>query len=153
MIEAAVESHFRKRVRETGGMEWKVAWPARRGAPDRLVGWPNGRQGFVELKRPKGKAEAHQLREHDRLRTVGFRVDVLDTKEAVDAYVEEMSGRRNNPTIADVEVSVRLAAVLGLESPVSLIIEILDDDRHPLRSKLRARDLRDMQEIREVLGL
>lgn len=91
MIEAAVESYFKRRVKETGGDERKVVWPGRKGAPDRLAGWLNGRHGFVELKRPKGKAEAHQAREHERLRAIGFRVDLIDTRELVDVYVEEMS--------------------------------------------------------------
>lgn len=90
MIEAAVESYFKRRVKETGGEERKVVWPGRKGAPDRLCGWPNGRHGFVELKRPKGKAEAHQAREHARLRQMGFRVDVIDTREGVDRYLNEM---------------------------------------------------------------
>lgn len=91
MIEAVVERYFKKRVRETGGEERKVVFPGRKGAPDRLCGWPNGRHGFVELKRPKGKAEAHQAREHERLRSMGFPVDLLDTREAVDLYVNEMA--------------------------------------------------------------
>jgi len=91
MIELRVEDHFKRRVKETGGEVRKVVWPARRGAPDRLAGWENGRHGLVELKRPNGKAESHQLREHARLRKIGFRVDVLDTIEAVDAYIEDMT--------------------------------------------------------------
>jgi hypothetical protein len=92
VIEAAVESYFKKRVKATGGEERKVVFPGRKGAPDRLCGWPNGRHGFVELKRPKGKAEAHQAREHERLRAMGFRVDVIDTRDLVDAYVASMRG-------------------------------------------------------------
>jgi hypothetical protein len=91
VIEAHVETYFKRRVKETGGEERKVVWPGRKGAPDRLCGWPNGRHGFVELKRPKGRAEAHQAREHERLRAIGFRVDVIDTTALVDSYVEEMS--------------------------------------------------------------
>jgi hypothetical protein len=90
MKESAVEDHLVARVRATGGIERKVAYIARKACPDRLVGWPNGRHGLVETKRPLGKARDDQAREHDRLRRVGFRVDVLDTIEAVDKYVEEM---------------------------------------------------------------
>src|SRR4051812_27197108 len=92
MIEERVESHLKKRVRETGGEIRKVVWPGHRGAPDRLCGWERTqRSGFVETKRPKGKAEAHQLREHERLRAVGLRVDVLDTIERVEQYVALMT--------------------------------------------------------------
>lgn len=91
MIESFVESYLVDRVQATGGVVRKVQFIGRRGAPDRLCGWPNGRHGLVELKRPKGKPEPHQQREHERLRAIGFRVDVLDTRAAVDAYVEGMA--------------------------------------------------------------
>lgn len=91
--EQLVESYLVQRVKETGGTVRKVRWDGHPGAPDRLCGWP-GRHGLVELKRPKGKAEAHQAREHDRLRAIGFRVDVIDTKEGVDAYVVVMSTKQ-----------------------------------------------------------
>lgn len=89
--EQLVESYFVQRVKETGGTVRKVRWDGHPGAPDRLVGWP-GRHALVELKRPDGEPEPHQRREHDRLRAIGFRVDVIDTKEKVDAFVREMTG-------------------------------------------------------------
>jgi hypothetical protein len=89
MIEALVESYLVERVRDTGGEVRKVTFPGRRGAPDRLAGWP-GRHALVELKRPGAKPEPHQVREHDRLRAIGFRVEVIDTREAVDAFVDRM---------------------------------------------------------------
>lgn len=150
MIEESLETYFKRRVRETGGEQRKVVWPNRRGAPDRLAGWKKTRRsGFVELKRPKGKAEAHQAREHERLRALGFQVDLIDTREAVDAYVKEMSGQAY--TIAELELSVFTTNVLGRDANVSLIAEVLDAPDHPLRAKLRARDLRDMAEIRKNL--
>lgn len=91
MKERNVEDHFIERVAATGGLQRKVAYIGRRSCPDRLVGWPNGRTGLVELKRPLGKARDDQDREHKRLRAHGFRVDVLDTIEAVDEYVEWMT--------------------------------------------------------------
>jgi hypothetical protein len=91
--ERNVESHLRKAVTDTGGLCRKVQWIGRVGAPDRLCAWPTTkRSGFVELKRPAKGAEAHQAREHARLRACGIRVDVLDTIEKVDVYVKEMSG-------------------------------------------------------------
>lgn len=91
MRESNVEDHFIERVAATGGLQRKVRYIGRVACPDRLVGWPNGRHGLVELKRPLGKARKDQEREHARLRAHGFRVDVLDTVEAVDRFVEEMS--------------------------------------------------------------
>lgn len=55
--------------------------------------------------------------------------------------------------VRDLELSARCANTLGWDSPVSIIREVLDDDQHPLRKKLRVRDVREMKEIRENLGL
>jgi hypothetical protein len=92
--EALIEDYFVGAVTRSGGMTRKVKWLGVDGAPDRMAGWPNGRNGFVELKRPKGVAEAHQAREHRRMREIGFRVDVLDTKAAIDLWVSEMAGEK-----------------------------------------------------------
>lgn len=111
MRESKVEAHLVKRVEETGGLIRKIRYLGRNACPDRLVGWPqqdhievdwgNGpnkissyrspRHTLVETKRPKGKAREDQEREHERLRAVGFDVVVLDTIEAVDAFVEVMT--------------------------------------------------------------
>jgi hypothetical protein len=94
MRERTVEAYFKLRVEQTCGITRKVQWLCRRGAPDRWVGWPTTkRTGWVELKKPATPAaEAHQTREHARLRSCGERVDVLATFEQVDEYVKEMSG-------------------------------------------------------------
>ena len=89
--EQLIEDYLARRVKETGGEVRKVVFPGRRGAPDRLCGWPSG-NALVEVKRPGETAKPHQLREHVRLRGIGFRVDVIDTKEGVDLFVEEMAG-------------------------------------------------------------
>lgn len=86
MIEAAVERHLIRRVKELGGEVRKVAWPGRRHAPDRLVLLPS-EHFFVELKRPAVKACAGQLREHERLRAAGCAVFVANTKEQVEALL------------------------------------------------------------------
>lgn len=84
--ESHIEQHLVRRVKEAGGEVRKLSWVNRRGAPDRLVLLP-WRIVFVELKRPKGRAEDHQQREHKTLRDYGLDVQVLDTFELVDALV------------------------------------------------------------------
>jgi hypothetical protein len=93
--EQTVEGYLIARVKASGGFTRKVVWQGRRGAPDRLCGWPElGNGGFVETKPPAGyDNQAHQEREQKRLRACGFRVDVLSTKDAVDTYVLEMTTR------------------------------------------------------------
>ena len=47
-------------------------------------------------------------------------------------------------TIGDLDINVRLRNTLGATSPVELIGEVLDNEAHPLRSKLRKRDLAEL---------
>lgn len=94
MRESRVENYLVRRVKETGGVCRKVVFPGHRGAPDRFCGW-RSRQRFalVEMKRPlTPTAEAHQIREHEKLRACGVDVRVLASFEDVDKFVEEMSG-------------------------------------------------------------
>jgi len=100
MLEKTVEKYLRDRVLETGGLCRKLMFAGHNGAPDRLVGWParEGKNGgpsvhvLVELKRPKGPgAEAHQQREHKKLRAIGFDVRVIHAKEDVDNFILEMT--------------------------------------------------------------
>lgn len=92
MRESTVEDTLDRLVRALGGETRKVKWIGRRGAPDRMVLLPVA-MGFppaflVELKRPGKTAEAHQEREHERLRAAGLVVHVWDTVEKVGAGIQ-----------------------------------------------------------------
>lgn len=92
MLERDIEAYLVKQVKATGGEVRKVQWIGRRGAPDRLVMLPPclGHPGWtvwVELKAPGKKPEAHQLREHGRMRAMGQRVLVIDSIAAVDEFL------------------------------------------------------------------
>jgi hypothetical protein len=87
--ERDVERYLVQQVKKAGGEVRKLEWIGRRGAPDRIVMLPSGLEGggvtiFVELKAPGKKPEAHQLREHNRMRRMGQEVEVIDSLEAVD---------------------------------------------------------------------
>lgn len=107
MRESDIEKHLVKRVKELGGEIRKVAWIGRQGAPDRLVMVPQSLQArreasmwgclddfrtiWIELKRPSKAAtfpaDAHerkQHREHERMRKMGQRVEVVDSIERVE---------------------------------------------------------------------
>jgi len=103
MRERDIERELVKRVKALGGEVRKVQWIGRRGAPDRLVMLParevpvwDGvvRPGampirteaaavWVELKAPGKRPTVQQLREHDRMRKMGQRVEVVDSLDAV----------------------------------------------------------------------
>lgn len=89
MLESAVEKHLRLAVKRAGGLYDKFKSPGRHGVPDRLVTLPGGVMDLVELKRPGGEAEDHQVRDHKRRAKLGIRVRVIDTKELADAYMAE----------------------------------------------------------------
>ena len=47
---------------------------------------------FVELKAPGQKPRPIQVKRHEQLRKLGFRVEVIDEKEQVDAMVRALGG-------------------------------------------------------------
>jgi len=90
MRESAVESALRKNVRAAGGEAYKFVSPGHNKVPDRLLLFPIAEEHraivaqyvrFVETKAPRKKPDAGQIREHKRLRKMGFQVDVIDRKE------------------------------------------------------------------------
>lgn len=94
MTEREIEAYLVRRVKAMGGEVRKVQWIGRRGAPDRLVMLPQQHQArpwsltcWVELKAPGVKPEAHQLREHERMRAMGQRVEVIDSLAAVEGLL------------------------------------------------------------------
>jgi hypothetical protein len=91
MRESQIEEYLVAKVKELGGEVRKVQWVGRRGAPDRLVMFCRQARGYhvahtiwVELKAPGEKAKPHQLREHERMRAMGQRVEVIDSIEGVE---------------------------------------------------------------------
>jgi hypothetical protein len=98
-LERQIEARLVKRVADLGGEVRKVAWIGRRGAPDRLVMRPSAfghlATIWVELKAP-GKAakfptgahEKAQHREHERMRKMGQRVEVIDSYEQIEELLK-----------------------------------------------------------------
>lgn len=97
MRESTIEQYLVDRVKVMGGEVRKVKWIGRHGAPDRLVMLPavtfiNGQPAsgaiWVELKAPGEKPKPHQQREHERMRRMGQRVEVVDSIERVDEVLQ-----------------------------------------------------------------
>ncbi|ECG8627986.1 VRR-NUC domain-containing protein [Salmonella enterica subsp. diarizonae] len=78
--ENLIEKHLVTEVKKAGGIAYKFVSPGRRSVPDRIVLLPGGRLVFVECKAPGKPPRADQLREHERLRALGFAVVALDSK-------------------------------------------------------------------------
>lgn len=76
--ERTIERYLIRKIRETGGMAYKLTVAGRRGVPDRLLLMPGGQLVFVECKAPGEKPRPEQIREHQRLEALGFTVVVLD---------------------------------------------------------------------------
>lgn len=98
--EAKVEAYLVAQVEARGALTRKLKWIGRRGAADRLVVWQvlsentlyyEAQVDFVEVKRLGEVPEDLQEREINRLRAMGCAVFVLDSREAVDAYVKGRS--------------------------------------------------------------
>ena len=100
MKENDVEQYLIERVEQAGGETRKVAWVGRRHAPDRLVMIPTLAKHttdaqlplwltiWVEVKAPGKKPRPGQLREHERLRRMGQRVEIVDSFDAVDRLLQ-----------------------------------------------------------------
>ena len=88
MSEKDIETYLVRRVKSIGGEAYKFTSPARRGVPDRVVVLPSGAVIWVELKAPGKLLTILQAKEHARLRTLGQRVVVVDSKEGVDAIIK-----------------------------------------------------------------
>lgn len=96
--ESQIEARLKQRALALGGEVRKVRWIGRSGAPDRLVMLPGtlfARNGvttpvdipqtiWVELKAPGRKPTAAQAREHERMRKMGQRVEVVDSYERIE---------------------------------------------------------------------
>jgi hypothetical protein len=89
MRESTVETALREQVEAKGGEAMKFVSPGHRGRPDRLCLFPVAPEHidivakyvrFVETKAPGKKPDGYQLREHARIRKLGFIVEILDKK-------------------------------------------------------------------------
>ena len=85
-MEKTVEAYLRDRVKAAGGLALKLVCPGWTGVPDRLILLPGARVYFA------GGHRRRQRYVHGRLRALGFRVFVPDSKPAVDAMMAAISG-------------------------------------------------------------
>ena len=93
MSEKQIERALIKAVKDAGGLCLKWVSPGWDGAPDRIVLFGDngiGRIAFVEVKAPGGKARKIQQVRHRQLRSMGFKVFVLDDPNYIPMIIEEI---------------------------------------------------------------
>ena len=88
--EKALEAELRERCKALGWMCIKLTSQYQRGLPDRLILMPGGRVCFAEIKTTGKKPTALQRVTHERLRALGYRVEVVDTTESLDNLIVEL---------------------------------------------------------------
>ena len=90
MLEKTIEKKLTTAVKKAGGIAPKFVSPSFAGMPDRLVLIPDGHIAFVELKTPGKKPRPLQLSRHRLLRSLGFRVYVIDSVEQIGGMLDEV---------------------------------------------------------------
>lgn len=90
--EAAVEKRLADEVKKAGGICFKFTSPGFAGVPDRIVLLPGAGIAFVEAKAPGQKPRKLQVKVMSMIRALGFRVEVVDSKEGAVQLVQELLG-------------------------------------------------------------
>lgn len=88
--EADIERYFVRCVKTRGGRTLKFSSPSSAGVPDRILLLPGGRVLFVEFKAPGQKPRPLQQVVFRQFAGLGSPVTILDSREAVDRYLEEV---------------------------------------------------------------
>lgn len=90
MLEKQIENTLTRSVKKAGGIALKFVSPSFAGMPDRLVLLPDGVCAFVELKAPGKKPRPLQVSRHKMLRSLGYRVYVIDSIEQIGGMLHEL---------------------------------------------------------------
>lgn len=88
--EKVVERKLVELVKINGGICIKLLCDQLTGLPDRMCLFPGHKIVFVELKTTGRKPRRIQVFMHNKLRALGFRVEVIDTVESVINFVDDI---------------------------------------------------------------
>lgn len=96
LSERQIEKYFvdafkRKFKSASEGIQLKWASTFFTGMPDRIIMLNGGRLFFVELKSPVGALGIRQIVVHRMLRVLGFSVAVLNSKESINEYLNNLN--------------------------------------------------------------
>lgn len=90
MREKQIEKKLTTEVKKRGGICPKWVSPGFDGVPDRIVLLPGRKFAFVEVKALGEKPRPLQLSRHKLLRSLGFRVYVLDNESQIGGMIDEI---------------------------------------------------------------
>lgn len=95
MTERDLQEFFKKMCKKFNLLFYKTVAVGKQGFPDCTVINAQGVVAFVELKSPKGtgRLRPNQIRTINELRSYQANVYIINTKEAVTAFVEEFERR------------------------------------------------------------
>ena len=88
--EKSVERKLVELVKINNGMCIKLLCDQLIGLPDRLCLFPNHKIAFVETKTTGQKPKRIQAYMHKKLRALGFRVEVIDSIEGVEQFINSV---------------------------------------------------------------
>ena len=88
--EKLIEKKLKNEVEKMGGLAIKFASSFYTGMPDRIVLMPGEKISFVETKSEGKKTTPRQNVVIGILRSLGFRVDIIDNLETLEKYVKSI---------------------------------------------------------------
>lgn len=91
MTEKTLESRLVKKVKKRGGIAYKFTSPGHIGMPDRIVILPNGKIGFVEVKKP-GYGILSKVQENiiKKLMFLGCKCFILDDPNRIEEILDNI---------------------------------------------------------------
>jgi len=92
MREKQIEQKLVKEIKKLNGLCLKLTCTGFAGMPDRLILLPTGRIGFVEVKRKGEKPRPIQISRHKILKSLGFKVYVLDDEKQTKEIIRNILG-------------------------------------------------------------
>lgn len=89
--EKIIERKLVEKCKSCGAMCIKLLTYQFIGLPDRMCLFPNGVIVFVELKTTGEKPRKIQLNIHNKLRNLGFRVEVIDSIDQINSLINDFN--------------------------------------------------------------
>ena len=89
--EKIIERKLVEKCKSCGAMCIKLLTYQFIGLPDRMCLFPNGVVVFVELKSTGEKPRKIQLNVHNKIRNLGFRVEVIDSIDQIDSLINDFN--------------------------------------------------------------